>query len=137
MLPLSICILFMCMRMPALCINELEAGGEVDKFISRKQREGHERAASRGQKGKFGATKERKKSRLFDAWTDSIMFCKKREPCASVDSLNHQTQLIIVEEAQKAANGGRLGCIVSGRLANVFVKRKKTQQGPLSRTTDT
>lgn len=41
--------------------------------------------------------------------------------CAAVESLNRQTQLIIVEEAQKAGKGGRRGCIVSGRLSCVCV----------------
>lgn len=36
--------------------------------------------------------------------------------CAAADSLNHQTQLIIVEEAQKAARARGRGGIVSRRL---------------------
>lgn len=82
---------------------------------------GVKRQQAGGRKENLVLQREGMKSRLFDSWTDSIMCCK-REHCASADSLNHQTQLIIVVEPQKAANSGRLGCIVSGRLANVCVR---------------
>lgn len=66
--------------------------------------------------GNFGWEKENQKNeRLFYSCFDSIIFYKRER----IVLPNRQTQLIFVEESQKAVNcgvGGR-GCIVSRSLA--------------------
>lgn len=60
---------------------------------------------------KFSGQKTRgEKERLFHF----IMFCQTDALCGQGHSLNFQTQLIVVEEAQKAGKGAGRGCIVSG-----------------------
>lgn len=48
-----------------------------------------------------------------------LCFVRESALCCCRLSLNRQTQLIIVEEAQKARKGGGRGCIVSRRLGRV------------------